>query len=192
MRLGQRYLDTRSGVSELLPDEKPVPRVKVLTEVIGRLEDAVTADPADARLWTDLANWYSILYETTSPPNDNYRKWALQFTQTAQTKDPLGEDGYLAESRLHELAATRVAKPADRGQEQRSIPRPLLIISEKRPNEAQLHYRAAVALMEAKQPALGKIHAARALELDAAAPPTERPLSNAQRQQAERFAKVSP
>jgi len=195
LKRGQWYLDMRSGVSESQPDNKVeiiTNRVVVLKDIITRLEEAVTNDPADARHWTDLADWYGILYETALPTNEQYWKRGIDYAQTAQKKDPLGEAGYLAESRLHELGASRAPTLADRIKEAESVPRPLLKIINRRPNDALLHYRLAVALVGAREPTLGKVHAVRSLDLDAAAPPAGRPLSNAQRQQAERFVKPSP
>jgi hypothetical protein len=191
---GQKFLDVRSGVTATQPEGKSE-RVRrdALLYIITQLEEAVQSDPGNARYWVDLANWYGTLYEAVVPTNEEYRRRGFEFARAAQEKrDPLGVEGYLAESRLHQLGAGRAPSLELRSQAAQLAPEPLLKIIEARPNDAQLHYHLAVALFVAEQPALGTVHARRALELDLPGLAPERRLTDAQRRQAERFVKHPP
>ncbi len=186
---GQKVLDVRSGVTAPQPEGKRERlRSEALVYIISQLEDAVQSDPGNARYWVDLANWYGTLYETVIPTNEEYRRRGFEYARAAEDKyDPLGVEGYLAESRLHELGTSRAPSLDLRRQAVKLVAEPLLKIVQARPNDARLHYRLAVALFTAEEPALGKVHAARALELDLPGLAPERRLTEAQRQQAERL-----
>jgi hypothetical protein len=188
---GQKYLDVRSGVRAVQLDGKPERLSReALPYIITQLEDAVQADPLNARYWADLANWYGTLYETVVPTSEEYEKYrarGFRYAQVAQERDPLGVEGYLAETRLHLFAAGRAPTLALRSQAARLAPQPLLKIIEHWPNDAQLHYRLAVAYFAAEEPGLGKRHADRALALDLPDLAPERRLTDAQRRQAEHF-----
>jgi len=170
--------------------ERLADRRETLLRINNQLADAVLADLGNARHVADLANWYGELYEALRP-DEEVRQLGLHYARTAQKIDPLGKEGYLAESRLHQLGAARAPNIAIRKKSADEVPQPLLRIVTHRPNDTLLHYQLAVALIGAGDKILGKVHASRALELDELAPTPERRLSDAQRRQARRFAGVA-
>jgi O-Antigen ligase len=189
LAMGQKFLDVKSGVTRTLADgktERLKPPDEVLPLVITFLEKSVQSDPGNASYWVNLADWYGTLYEE-NPKNDDYRLRGLKYALAAQQRDPFGQGGYLAESRLHQLGAAHAPTLEIRRQEVADSPAPLLKIVESRKYDAQLHYRLAVVFFGAGQPGAGKEHATRALKLDEAAPTLERRLTDPQRQQAKRF-----
>jgi hypothetical protein len=181
---GQKYLDMRSRV--MRPGEELRPADKVIAAIIHELRQAKDADSANSRYWADLADWYGMLYEVTS--DDKWRMLGIQYALGAQDRDPLGEAGYLAESRLHQIGAAHASDFQMRQEEAARAKDPLLRLLHYRKYDAQLHYRLAVVLIGSGSTADGKVHAADALKLDKAAPTPQRRLTDAQRQQAERFA----
>jgi hypothetical protein len=189
MAMGQRYLDLRAGVTRSQPDgttERLADPVQHLRTINERLQSAVSDNPGNARLWTDLANWYGELYLRL--PNEDYRQNGLRCARMAQFLDARGQEGYLAEYRLHAFGAARAPKPEVRGRAANEGPRPLLRAMQFWPRDSALHYHCAVALFGANDNKLSKLYANLALELDSAAPTPERRLTEAQRQQARRIA----
>jgi O-antigen ligase len=184
----QLYLDVRSGVTPSRDDgktERIANRPKALLYITNQLADAAEADPGNARYWADLANWNGEFYALTGDSKTLER--GLRYTGYAQFHDPLGEEGYLAAARLHQLVGARATKAEARRQAADEAAKVLARIVEKRPNDAQLHYRLAVALLDAGDRNLSRVHAARALELDGLAPTPQRRLRDAQREQARRI-----
>jgi len=185
----QLYLDVRSGVTPSRDDgktERIANRPRALLRITDQLADAVEADPGNARYWADLANWYGEFFELSA--DDVTRQRGIRYAGVAQVRDPLGEEGYLAEARLHQLAAARAPTPELRRKAANDVPQPLLKIIQHRPNDTRLHYQLAAALFNAGDRNLGRVHAARALELDGLAPTPARRLTDAQREQARRIA----
>jgi O-antigen ligase len=188
----QVYLDLRSGVTPSRDDgktERIASPPRALLRITDRLASAVEADPGNARYWADMANWYGEFYDLTG--DDVTRQRGVRYAYVAQAHDPRGEEGYLAEARLHHLGAVRAPTPQLRKKAASDIPKPLLKIIQHRPNDPQLHYQLAAALFEAGDRNLGRVHAARALELDGLAATPTRRLSDAQREQARRLAETS-
>jgi hypothetical protein len=189
LAMGQRYLDIRSGVTQSQTEAMTdLQASQVLRNINKHLQTSIEDDPGNARLWTDLANWYGELYRLG--PNETHRQNGLRCARAAQQLDPRGKEGYLAEYRLHALGARRAAKPELRFQAANEAPQPLLRVMQFWPQDALLHYQCAVALFGARDIKLGKLYAGLALELDGIAPTPQRRLSEAQRQQARRFAET--
>jgi O-antigen ligase len=192
---GQKFLDVRSHVTRFLGEGKTEvlkeSKGELLKNIVGQLSQAIEDDPKNARYWVDYANWYGTVYEETNPPSDEYLQRGLKYALTAQKLDPLGEAGYLAESRLYQLGARRSPKIEVRMDSVAKAAGPLFKLLETRKNDAQLHYRLAVVLIGGGDLTTGKEHAADALQLDKAlgqvAPDSVRRLSQPQREQAERF-----
>jgi hypothetical protein len=193
LAMGQKYIDVGSGVSQSLPDGK-AERIanpgRALMLIVGQLEEAVSADPGDARYWADLANWYGTLAETTR--NEEYRQRGLKYARKAQELDPQGEAGYLVESRLDLIAARRAPSPQGRSQALLDAPTPLRAIVRSHPYDARLNYRLAVTLAQAGRHDESKTYAARALDLDRLAVSPQRRLTDPQREQARRLAVAAP
>ncbi len=197
---GQKYLDVSAGVTRSDKGETLRPPVKVLRGIIGEIEHAIEADPSNARYWADAANWYGTLLEVPINEKDpakqrdrekewnEYRRRGLQAALAAQKRDPLGEAGYLAEARLHQIAAAHAPTIEVRMDAVSKAAGPLFKLLEARKYDAQLNYRLAVLLIGGGDRTAGKAHAKRALQLDEAATSPERRLTDAQRQQARRFA----
>ncbi|HKI37068.1 MAG TPA: O-antigen ligase family protein [Gemmataceae bacterium] len=191
----QKYLDVRSGVFPSREDGKPEHIGNVAEALKHIISDpdretglylAVQADPGNARYYVDAANWYGNFYDASPLTRDsegqsNYLRGALGYARDAQKLDPRGEAGYLAEARALHLVALRDPNPAARAKAAGEEPQPLLKSIAYRPNDAQLHYRLAVALYGADQGLRAKDHAERALKLDAPALPPGRRLTEAQR-----------
>ncbi|HEX5269405.1 MAG TPA: hypothetical protein VFW33_02910, partial [Gemmataceae bacterium] len=186
---GQKFLDVRSGVTLSGRDEKLRPPVPVLAGIIGQVEDAIVSDPGNARYWADAADWYGTLLEFPLGEKNwaEYRRRGVQDALVAQQRDPLGEAGYLAESRLYQIAAARAPALDQRMDAVSRAPGPLLKLLETRKYDARLHYRLAVLLMGGGDLDAGRNRAALALQLDEVTPTPERKLTDAQREQARRF-----
>jgi O-Antigen ligase len=183
----QRYLDVGSRV---YPEGKPE-RLERPGDTQGRivkgLVKAADDDPNNARYHVDAANWCAELFDA-SPSDTRYYDAARRFAWVAQLLDPRGEAGYLAEARLYQIATRRAPKADLRKQAAIDSPEPLQKILSYRPNDAQLHYFLAVVLFGSGEPNRGREEAKLALKLDLPDLPPGRRLSDAQRQQAERFA----
>jgi O-antigen ligase len=188
----QLYLDVRSGVTPSRDDgktERIRSRPQALLQITNQLADAVDTYGGNARYWADLANWYGEFYALTG--DDETRRRAKKYADAARALDPLGEEGYLAAARLYQLVGARAPKAEARRQAADEAAKVLAKIVEKRPNDAQLHYRLATALLDAGDRNLSRVHAARALEVDGLAPTPQRRLRDAQREQARRIASPS-
>jgi hypothetical protein len=193
LAMGQKYIDVGSGVTQSQPDGKTERIVNpggVMLNIINKLQEAVTADPGNARYWADLADWYGILAETTRNPEYLQRDLqnALKCARKAQELDPLGEAGYLVESRLDLIAARRAPSPQGRAQGLLEAPAPLQALVKAHPNDARLQYRLAVTLGQSGKREESKAYATRALDLDRLAASPQRRLTDPQRKHAERLA----
>jgi hypothetical protein len=80
--------------------------------VLELLERAKVEDPTDAYAAAELAHWHGQLWEYFSH-EDQFIDKALETARQAQKLDPNGREGYLAEYRLHWLAAERARAEAD-------------------------------------------------------------------------------
>lgn len=173
--LAQNYLDRRGGVTPEGSGAEPIRRPgDVLARVVGHFEQAVAADASDARAWVELADWYAELFEAF-PSNASYFERALRYARTAQALDPRGPAGYLAEARLHQLAARRAEDPAVRRTAAATAPSPLARAVALAPADPTLHARLSDALAAAGETRLAAVHAARALALDEALGGPHRP-----------------
>jgi O-antigen ligase len=185
---GQKYLDLRSGVSRTLEEgkeERLRNRGEVLKHIVQQFEGAVQDDPANARYWVDLANWYGTFYEWNG--DEEMRQRGLKYALAAQQRDRFGEAGYYAEFRLHQLAAGRASTLDGRLRMLDEAVKPLFRLVPLRRFDAQLHYRLAAALAGVGDREAATRYAQYALEYDAAAPTDERRLTEPQRKQVRRF-----
>ncbi len=193
LAVAQISLDRRGGVSPDGRATQPRDPGQVLGRVATGLKEAVEADPLSPRLWADRANWFGELHEAF-PANPRYLAEALNSARTAQELDPRGEAGYLAEARLLLMASRpRSGLVAAMGPEMaKAAPTPLLKLAAFRPRDARLRYRVAEALRLGGDFALGRVHAAKALELDDKAPTPARKLTVRQRERLREWAAPGP
>ena len=131
----------------------------------------------------ELAHWYGE--EANLARNDEavFRK-ALDEARQAQKLDRDSKDGFLAEYRLLKGRAEAGGK-LGRDAIGRAA-RVFQAVVERDPTEAALHFELAQLYFEADEPALGRLEADRALELDRQASAAARRLSQAQREELER------
>jgi hypothetical protein len=186
LSLAQLYLDLRAGVGQAT-ESGQVETVRAPGQVLGRivqaLEQAVRSEPGNARLWSNLANWYGELYQGF-PEKADYLLRASRYARKAQALDPLGRDGYLAEARLCLIAARFSPSDEVRKQAGAEVPTVLSKVAGNAPQNPRLQFRLAEAHFQFGDPALGRVHAERALALDEQTPSSLLRLTDRQREQA--------
>ncbi len=112
LAVGQRYLDARGGfLIPIYPRERQPKVGDVLRGIIQELQQALDADPQNARLWVDLANWNSELFAEMPGTQDGLkaRLEAGDAARNAQRLDPRGPAGFQAEARI-QLLTFRLAR----------------------------------------------------------------------------------
>jgi hypothetical protein len=190
----QMYLDEGSGITPSRDDAKPEGKIKLSSIAKGLWQAAKQDDPGNSRYLADAANWYANLYEAfpmarAERGRNPYLYEATRYAEEAQQIDPLNEAGYLAEARIHMIVA-RTTPNRDGQEKARGLAIDALQkIVDLRPNEPQLRYHLAAALSANGQRQFARQQAEEALKLDSADLSSERRLSEAQRQDAERLAR---
>lgn len=113
---GQRLLAARSGAKPEPEDRrKPVRNFEtfLVKQVLEPLDAAAKANPGDARLRVQLANWYRVAWGMY-PRKHEYFDHGLDAALLAEYLDAHGRDGYLAEARLHQEHGRRLRFEAER------------------------------------------------------------------------------
>jgi tetratricopeptide (TPR) repeat protein len=157
------------------------------TKILEPLERAVAADPGDAAIRVELAQWYGEQWKLFQ--DLGLGKKALSQANQAQRLDPDNAEAYRAEAHLHNL----FAQGSDTGKTShyQKAAVALQAAAERDPKDAQFRYELAEALFQANNPAAAREQASIALSLDQHAPAPERRLIPAKREQLQKWLQTS-
>jgi O-antigen ligase len=193
LAVGQRYLDARGGFRiPIYPGEKQPKAADVLRAIIQELQTAIDADPQNARLWVDLANWNGELFAEfpDTQVGIKARLEAGDAARTAQRLDPRGAAGFLAEARIQLLTVRQSryitprtgADPSDIAQSSDAALSLFSKLVEADPKNPRLLAQLAEADFTAGDEKQGRINAQGALSLDALTTAESRRLTDRQRE----------
>jgi hypothetical protein len=188
----QRYLDLRGDVVPSNEADKRPPKAAVLRGIINELETARNADPLNARLCVDQANWTGEMFAEfpDDPVGIKARLYGIEAARMAQKLDPLGSAGFQAEARIQLLTVRLTRKmtrrsgadPADLARSPDAALALSAKLVESDPNNPRILAQLAEGYFTVENYQQGIINAKGALSLDAQTAADTRRLTDRQRE----------
>jgi hypothetical protein len=192
LSVGQSYLDARGFRIPIYVGDKQQKSADVLRAIIRELQTASNADPQNARLLVDLANWNGELFADYPDTQTGIkaRLDAGEAARKAQQLDPLGPAGFLAEARIQLLTARQArfitprtgADPTDIAQSSDAALGLFAKLVKSDPNNPRLLAQLAEAYVTVGDEKQGRINAQGALSLNAQTTADSRRLTDRQRE----------
>jgi O-antigen ligase len=160
------------------------PNAYLKNHILTPLIQATTADPGNATPWVELTRWYGEQAKLYRDGSESSRD-TISSARRAQQLDPDGKEGYLAEYQIRIEFAKLPG--ADAREHYLNAARALEAVVMRDPTDAPLHYLFADMLFRTDDPVNGREHAETARKLDQLDVTPARHLTEAQREQIQKW-----